>query len=109
MNGRPVTEEERERIISMRQKGLSVNTIALLVGRAGKVVRRISDDHAPFVERKWSPGDETIRFLQKSWHWVNPRKPKKNPVRRGLITPNYYPAMFHQLPEEERPWWYHED
>lgn len=108
MNGRPVTEEEREKIIRMRQKGLSVNTIALLVGRAGKVVRRISDDYAPLVERKWSPGDETIRLLQKCWPPVNPRKPKKKPVRRGLITPNYYPAMWAQLPEEQRPYWYHD-
>ena len=109
MNGDPITTEERDKICRLRESGMSVNMISYVTGRSGRTVRRVSDSVAPPVERVWSRDSETYRFLQKCWDWDVPKKKtKKAPVRRGLITPYYYPRMWDQLPEEERPWWYHE-
>lgn len=110
MNGTPIVGKELERIRNLRSKGMSVNTISFLTGRPEQSVRRVSDDVALPMEKGWSPQSAAYRFLVEHWHWVQPKpKPKKEPVKRGLITPYYYPRMWSQLPEEERPWWYHED
>lgn len=111
MNGEAVTPEERDKICRLRESGMSVNMIAYVTGRSGRTVRRVSDCVAPPVDRVWSRDSDTYRFLQKWWDWDVPKKksPKKKPARRGLTTPYYYPRMWAQLPEEERPYWYHED
>ena len=70
-----VTDEEREKIVRLREKGLTINQISMLVDRSkftvSEICQEVLDPHA-----HWYKGERRhiYMWLVKYWRWKPPEE-----------------------------------
>lgn len=102
----PVSGFEKWKILYLWDNGLSVPKIAKYLGRSQTTIRRILEFEDVYDQNPRHYEKEKWEFLEKNWGWVVPekRKAKTKKTVRHLITPYWYPKMWSQLTEDQRPW-----
>lgn len=71
---RTLSEEDRQRIIRLREKGLTYNQIEALTHLGKWVIRDIAQDVAPLVHRYMGERKEIYLWLVKNWRWKPPEE-----------------------------------
>lgn len=78
MNGHPITDREKEMILSERAKGQSLTTIAHDIGRSISAVTNVIEEAR---ERRISASIQSIKVKSKSvngrWVWLGDRKARE--------------------------------
>ena len=101
-----VTDEEREKIIRFRKKGLTINQISMLVDRSKFTVSEVCQEVAhPYAYRYKGVRKEIYMWLSKNWRWKPPKeqinlsgnyriRKKRKPTQ--FRTPYSYPRLWEQ-------------
>ena len=72
-----VTDEEREKIIRFRKKGLTINQISMLVDRSNRTVSEIVHEVPhPYAYRYSGERKHIYMWLVKYWRWKPPEEQK---------------------------------
>lgn len=71
---RTITEEDRQKVISLRERGLTYNQIEMLTHLSKWVVRDIAQDVAPLAHRYQGVRKEIYLWLVKNWRWKPPEE-----------------------------------
>ena len=104
-----LTEEQRERIRQMLLDGIPCEKIAVETGRATSTVRLIKKDMGLTQQKRErivtdKCNADIKRWLQKNWHFENPKKKKPEPRKRDwwsretgshFRTPYHFPGKAH--------------
>ena len=102
-----VTDEEREKIIRLRKKGLTINQISMLVDRSKSTVSEVCQEVShPYAYRYKGVRKEIYMWLSKNWRWKPPEEQRNNSiiVRRKRRKPTNFhtPYSYPRLWEQER-------
>ena len=102
-----VTDEEREKIINFRKKGLTINQISMLVDRSNRTVSEIVHEVPhPYAYRYSGDRKRIYMWLVKYCRWKPPEEQRNNSivVRRKRRKPTNFhtPYSYPRLWEQER-------